>query len=75
MFRVSENIGYKMNKSISGDEESAKKSSSARTVDEEVNATNRCAESNHEPLEASHGTRIMANEVGVSNHYGCLFFA
>ena len=62
----SEDISCKMNKNISGQQESVKKSSSARIVDEEVNVTNRSAESYHEPLEASHGARIMVNEVGVS---------
>ncbi|PFX26988.1 Tetratricopeptide repeat protein 28 [Stylophora pistillata] len=51
-----------MNKNISGQQESVKKSSSARILDEEVSVTNRSAESYHEPLEASHGARIMLNE-------------
>ena len=63
-----------MNKNKSGDKESVKKSCSARIFDEEVNVTNRSAENYHEPLEASHGARIMANEVGVSYHYTSFFF-
>ena len=62
-----------MNKNISGDEESVRKCCSARIFEEEVNVTNRSAENYHEPLEASHGARIMANEVGVSCHYTSFF--
>ena len=47
---------------------------SARIFDEEVDVANRSAENYHEPLEASHGARIMANEVGVSYHYTTFFF-
>ena len=46
---LNEDISYKMNKNSSGDEESVRKSCSAK-------------------LEASHGARIMVNEVGVSHH-------
>ena len=65
---LNEDISYKMNKNNSGDKESVRKCCSARIFDE-VNVTNRSAENYHEPLEASHGARIMANEVGVSHHY------
>ena len=70
---LNEDISYKMNKNKSGDKESVKKSCSARIFNEEVNVTNRSAENYHEPLEASHGARIMANEVGVSYHYTSFF--
>lgn len=53
---------YKMNKDVSDDKESVKKSCSARIFDKEVNVTNRSAENCHEPLEALHGARIMATE-------------
>ncbi|XP_066018714.1 uncharacterized protein [Pocillopora verrucosa] len=59
---LNEDISYKMNKNNSGEKESVRKSRSARIFDEEVNVTNRSAENYHEPLEASHGARIMANE-------------
>ncbi|CAH3161998.1 unnamed protein product, partial [Pocillopora meandrina] len=59
---LNEDISYKMNKNNSGDKESVRKSCSARIFDEEVNVTNRSAENYHEPLQASHGARIMANE-------------
>ena len=49
-----------MNKNISGDEESVKKSFSARIFDKEVSVTDRSA------LQVSHGAQIMAIEVGVS---------
>ena len=63
-----------MNKNISGDEESVRKCCSARIFEEEeVNVTNRSAENYHEPLEASHGARIMANDVSVSCHYTSFF--
>ena len=55
-----------MNKNVAEDIESVKESCFARKYDEEANVTNRSTESFHEPLEASHGARIMANEVGVS---------
>ena len=61
----SEDKNYKMNKNTAGDKESVRKSFAARIFDEGVNITNRSAENYHEPLEASHGARIMANEVGV----------
>ena len=68
-----EDISYKMNKNKSGDKDSVRKSCSARIFDEEVNVSNRSAENYHEPLEALHGARIMANEVGVSYHYTSFF--
>ena len=71
---LNEDISYKMNKNNSGDKESVRKSCSARIFDEEINVTNRSAENYHEPLEASHGARIMAYEVGVSHHYTSFFF-
>ena len=55
-----------MNKNVAEDIESVKESCFARKYDEEANVTNRSTESFHEPFEASHGARIMANEVGVS---------
>ena len=70
---LNEGISYKMNKNKSGDKESVRKSCSARIFDEEVNVTNCSAENYHEPWEASHGARIMANEVGVSYHYTSFF--
>ena len=70
---LNEDITYKMNKNNLGDKESVRKSCSAKIFDE-VNVTNRSAENYHEPLEASHGARIMANEVGVSHHYTSFFF-
>nr|XP_058940622.1 uncharacterized protein LOC131768938 [Pocillopora verrucosa] len=57
-----EDISYKMNKNKSGDKDSVRKSCSARIFDEKVNVSNRSAENYHEPLEALHGARIMANE-------------
>ena len=54
-----------MNKTTLGDKESVKKSCTAKIFDEGINITKRSAENYHEPLEASHGARIMANEVGV----------
>ena len=71
---LNEDISYKMNKNISGDKESVRKFFSARIFDEEVDVTNRSAENYHEPLEASHRARIMANEVGVSYHHTTFFF-
>nr|XP_058961570.1 uncharacterized protein LOC131788494 [Pocillopora verrucosa] len=59
---LSEDKNYKMNKNTAGDKESVRKSFAARIFDEGVNITNRSAENYHEPLEASHGARIMANE-------------
>lgn len=50
-----------------------KESCSARIFDEEANVTHRSAENYHEPLEASHGTRFMANEAGVSRTSGLFF--
>mgnify|MGYP000267761776 FL=1 len=70
---LNEDISYKVNKNKSGDKESVRKSCSARIFDEEVNVTNCSAENYHEPWEASHGARIMANEVGVSYHYTSFF--
>ena len=55
-----------MNKNVAEDIESVKESCFARKYDEEANVTNRSTESFHEPLEASHGAQIMADEVGVS---------
>lgn len=49
-----------MNKNISGEEESVKKSFSARIFDKEVSVTDRSA------LQVSHRAQIMAIEVGVS---------
>ena len=49
-----------MNKNISGDEDSVKKSFSARIFDKEVSVTDRSA------LQVSHRAQIMAIEVGVS---------
>ena len=60
-----ENKNCKMNKTTLGHKESVKKSCAAKIFDEGINITNRSAENYHEPLEASHGARIMANEVGV----------
>ncbi|XP_058961563.2 structural maintenance of chromosomes protein 2 [Pocillopora verrucosa] len=57
-----ENKNCKMNKTTLGDKESVKKSCAAKIFDEGINITNRSAENYHEPLEASHGARIMANE-------------
>ena len=54
-----------MNKTTLGDKESVKKSCAVKIFDEGINITNRSAENYHEPLEPSHGARIMANEVGV----------
>ena len=56
-----------MNKNISGDEESAKKSFSARIFDKEVSVTDRSA------LQVSHRAQIMAIEVGVSQSLGLYF--
>ena len=71
----SEDINSKMNNNISEDIESMKESCSARKFDEEANETNRSTESFYEPLEASHGARIMANEVGVSRTLGLSSFS
>ena len=60
-----ENKNCKMNKTTLGDKESVKKSCAAKIFDGGINITNRSAKYYHEPLEASHGARIMANEVGV----------
>ena len=56
-----------MNKNISGDEESVKKSFSARIFDKEVSVTDRSA------LQVSHRAQIMAIEVGVSQSLGLYF--
>ena len=61
-----EDIKYKLNKNISGDEESVEKSFSARIFEKEVSVTDRSAEYYNKPLQVSHGAQIMANEVGVS---------
>ena len=61
-----------MNKNISGDEESVKKSFSARIFDKEVSVTDRSAEYN-KPLQVSHRAQIMAIEVGVSQSLGLYF--
>ena len=61
----SEDKNYKMSKNTAGDKESVRKFFAARIFDEGINITNRSAKYYHEPLEASHGARIMANEVGV----------
>ncbi|PFX25585.1 uncharacterized protein LOC111330191 [Stylophora pistillata] len=57
-----EDISYKMDKNSSGDKESVRNFCSTRIFNEEVSVTNRSAENYHEPLEASRGARIMANE-------------
>ena len=59
-----------MNKNVAEDIESVKESCFARKYDEEANV-----KSFHEPLEASHGARIMANEVGVSRTLGLSSFS
>ena len=56
-----------MNKNISSDEESVKKSFSARIFDKEVSVTDRSA------LQVSHRAQIMAIEVGVSQSLGLYF--
>ena len=56
-----------MNKNISGDEESVKKSFSARIFGKEVSVTDRSA------LQVSHRAQIMAIEVGVSQSLGLYF--
>ena len=56
-----------MNKNISGDEESVKKSFSARIFDKEVSVTDRSA------LQVSHRAQIMAIEMGVSQSLGLYF--
>ena len=56
-----------MNKNITGDEESVKKSFSARIFDKEVSVTDRSA------LQVSHRAQIMAIEVGVSQSLGLYF--
>ena len=56
-----------MNKNISGDEESVKKSFSARIFDKEVSVTDRSA------LQVSHRAQIMAIEVGVPQSLGLYF--
>ena len=63
-----------MNKNVAEDIESVKESCFARKYDEEANVTNR-SERFHEPLEASHGAQIMANEVGVSRTLGLSSFS
>ena len=63
----SEDVKYKMNKNISGDEESVEKSFSARIFDKEVSVTDRSA------LQVSHRAQIMAIEVGVSQSLGLYF--
>ena len=68
-----EDISYKMNKNKSGDKDSVRKFCSARIFDEKVNVSNRSSENYLEPLEALHGARIMANEVGVSYRYTSFF--
>ena len=69
----SEDVKYKMNKNISGDEESVEKSFSASIFEKEVSVTDRSAEYYNKPLQVSHGAQIMANEVGVSQSLGLLF--
>ena len=56
-----------MNKNISGEEESVKKSFSARIFGKEVSVTDRSA------LQVSHRAQIMAIEVGVSQSLGLYF--
>ena len=56
-----------MNKNISGDEESVKKSFSARIFGKEVSVTDRSA------LQVSHRAQIMAIEVGVPQSLGLYF--
>ena len=60
-------FSYLVNKHISGDRESEDKSCSRRVFYEGVSGAHLPAENNHQPLEASHGARIMADEVGVSH--------
>ena len=62
-----EDFSYLVNKNISGERESEDKSCSRRVFYEGVCGADLPAENNHEPLDASHGARIMANEVGVSH--------
>ena len=69
----SEDVKYKMNKNISGDEESVKKSFSARIFEKEVGVTDRSAEYYNKLLQVSHGAQTMANEVGVSQSLGSEF--
>ena len=57
-----------MNKNISGDEESVKKSFSARIFDKEVSVRDRSA-----LWQVSHRAQIMAIEVGVSQSLGLYF--
>ena len=64
-----------MNKNVAEDIEFVKESCFARKYDEEANVTDRSTESFYEPLEASHGARIMANEVGVSRTLGLSSFS
>ena len=71
IFVFSKDIDSKMNKNITEDIESVMESCSARNFDEEAGVTYRSAENYpDEPLEASHGARIRANEVGVSRALG-----
>ena len=74
IFVFSKDIDSKMNKNITEDIESVMESCSARNFDEEAGVTYRSAENYHEPLEASHGARIRANEVGVSQALGLFRF-
>ena len=57
-----EDFSYLMNKNISEDKESG------RIFDKGVCGADLPTENRHEPLEASHEVRNIANEVGVS-HY------
>ena len=63
---------HEMNKNISDEKESVKNSCFAGKFDEGVNGADRSA-NYHEPLEASQGARIMANEVGVSHLFSFYF--
>ena len=62
-----EDFSYLVNKNISCDKEWEDKSRSKRVFYEGVCGADLPAENNHEPLDASHGARIMDSEVGVSH--------
>ena len=62
-----EDFSYLVNKNIQGDKDSEDKSYSKRGFYEGIRGADLPAENNHEPLEASHGARIMDSEVGVSH--------
>ena len=60
-----EDFSYLVNKNISCEKKAEEKSCFRRVFYEGVCGAD--LPNNHEPFQASHGARIMANEVGVSH--------